>query len=53
MAERTWELIVEVEKPITVSELEISIKEEKNINFPISRSYEVNLINSGDMTSHC
>jgi hypothetical protein len=46
MTENTWEMIVEPEKPMPVSELETTVKEGEGLNFPIKRSYEMNLVNS-------
>ncbi len=46
MNNKTYELIVEVEKPLLIDDLETVIKEGEGLSFPINRSYEANLINS-------
>jgi len=46
MADNSWNMIVEPEKPIPVSELEVVVHEGLSPNFPISRSYERNMINA-------
>ena len=45
MTGKTWEMIIEPEKPIPIDELETVITEGLGLHFPIHRSYEFNLLN--------
>ena len=44
--DKTWELIVEPERPIAVADLETEVREGSGLHFPISRSYLFNLVNT-------
>lgn len=46
METRKYEMVIEPSKSMPLSELEIKISDGEGLNFPISRSYEFNLMNS-------